>query len=48
MLTRISAIDTVVTVGVDLHVELFSQLYQVLGILGDILKVYIIVGHAVY
>lgn len=37
-----------VAVGIYLHVELLAQLHQVLGILGTVLVVYIVVGHAMY
>ena len=37
-----------VAVGVNLHLELFAELYQLFGIFGPVLEVYIVVCHAVY
>lgn len=37
-----------VAVGVNLHIELFAELYQLFGIFGTVLEVYIVVCHAVY
>ena len=48
MHARVAAEDAVVAVGIDLHVELLAQLNQMFGILGTVLVVHVVVGHAVY
>lgn len=48
MLAGIATINTMITIGVNLHVELFIQLYQMLGIFGTILEMNIIICHTVY
>ena len=37
-----------VAVSINLHVELFAELYQLFGIFGTVLEMHIVVRHAVY
>ena len=48
MVPGISAINAVIPVGIYLHVELFSKLYQVFGIFGTVLEVNVVICHTVY
>jgi hypothetical protein len=48
MLGGISATDTVVTIGVDVHVELFVGLYKGFAIFRSIAKVYIVIGSTMH
>ena len=47
MATGITAVDGVVAVGVNLHVELLAGLHEGFGVLGGIAEVDVVVGHAV-
>lgn len=47
MLARVAAIDAVVAVGVDLHLELLVVLHVGLADLGAVAEVYVVVGGAV-
>ena len=48
MLTGITTINSMITVGINLHIELFIQLNKMFGIFGTVLEVYIIIGHPMY
>ena len=48
MLTGITTINSMITVGINLHIELFVQLNKMFGIFGTVLEVYIIISHSMY
>lgn len=48
MITGISARDTVVAVGIHLHVELDASLNQCFTVLGAVLVVNVVVGRTMY
>ena len=48
MLGGVSATDAVVTVGVDVHVELLVSLYECFAIFGCIAKMYIVIGSTMH
>ena len=48
MAPRVAAVDGVVAVGIDLHVELLVGLYKGFAVLGCVAEVDVVVGHAVH
>ena len=48
MLTGISTVYSVIAIGINLHIKLFSELYQLLGILCTILEMNVVICHTVY
>ena len=48
MITGVSAIDTVVTVCIELHIELLVQLHQVLCVFCTVLDMNIVISHSMY
>ena len=48
MITGVSAIDTVVTVCIKLHIELLVQLHQVLCVFCTVLEMNIVIRHSMY
>ena len=48
MITGISAIDTVVAVCIELHIELLVQLYQMFCIFCTVLEMNIVIRHSMY
>ena len=47
MVARPAAVDKVVAVGIDLHVELLAVLYVGFGDFGEVAEVYVVVRRAV-
>ena len=48
MITGISSVNTVITVFINLHIELFTGLYQCFCIIHRLLEVYIIVSSSAH
>ena len=48
MIAGVSTIDTMVTVGIHLHVELFVQLYQMFCVFCTVLEMNIVISHTMY
>ena len=48
MAARVATSDAMIAVGIDLHLKLLAHLYQLLGILGGVLEMYVIIGHAMH
>ena len=48
MLTGVAAVYAMITIGIYLHIKLFTQLHQMLGIFCTVLEVNIIVCHTMH
>lgn len=48
VITGVSAIDTVVAVCIELHIELLVQLYQMFCIFCTVLEMNIVIRHSMY
>ena len=48
MLTGVAAVYAMITIGIYLHIKLFAQLHQMLGVFSTVLEVNIIVCHTMY
>ena len=48
MITGVSTIDTMVAVGIHLHIELLVQLYQMFCVFCTVLEVNIVISHTMH
>ena len=48
MLTGVAAVYAMITIGIYLHIKLFAQLHQMLGVFSTVLEVNIVISHTMY